>query len=140
MEAAVREAVRNPDPIQAALRFAQLLEKLTPDNARAVLYSLHANASGEAGTLFVGLLAHPWGALDGPAAVAGKQSLNKRNMDGAAGAAMAARAARDHEKERGDVQVEIARRWQAPSPPDAKTWITAHLPVEAQKRAMTPGR
>ena len=44
------------------------------------------------------------------------------------------------EKERLNVQVDIARRWNSRAPAEAQAWITANLPAEAQARAMIPRR
>ncbi|MGI8604661.1 MAG: hypothetical protein ACR2OZ_16945 [Verrucomicrobiales bacterium] len=39
-----------------------------------------------------------------------------------------------------DVQIDIARRWQASAPNDAQAWIAANLPPELQARALAPRR
>ena len=41
-------------------------------------------------------------------------------------------------KERVDLQVSIARRWQANAPGEAQAWITANLPADLQVQALTP--
>ncbi len=102
MEEAVRNALRNPDPVKATLYFAHLLEKLTAENAGAFLKGIHENAKGAEELRFISLLAHAWGALDGAGALAGLQSLKRRDLDGAVGTAMAAWASQDPE---------AAKRW-----------------------------
>ena len=43
-------------------------------------------------------------------------------------------------RERADVQIYIAQRWQRIAPKDAREWITANLPPELQARALAPNK
>jgi len=43
-------------------------------------------------------------------------------------------------KERVDLQLNIARRWNSNAPTEAQAWITANLPPDLQARAMEPQR
>ena len=35
-----------------------------------------------------------------------------------------------------DTQIDVARTWNETAPAEAQTWITAHLPADAQARAL----
>jgi hypothetical protein len=97
MKEAVRAALRDPDPVKATLYFTHLLEKMTPENAPAILQSIVENVRGPEANRYLTLLAHAWGAKDGAAAIAAFEALNRRDMDGAKGAAMAAWASANSE-------------------------------------------
>jgi hypothetical protein len=88
-----RAALRDPDPVKATLYFTHLLEKLTPENAPALLQAINDNVRGPEANRFLTLLAHAWGTKDGAAAIAAIEALKRRDLDGVKGSAMAAWAA-----------------------------------------------
>jgi hypothetical protein len=97
MKDALRTALLDPDPVKATLYFTHLLEKMTPENAPAILQAITENVRGADANRFLTLLAHAWGAKDGAAAIAAFEALNRRDMDGAKSTAMTAWASKNSE-------------------------------------------
>ncbi|MES2468559.1 MAG: hypothetical protein V4675_14725 [Verrucomicrobiota bacterium] len=70
MPAAVAAMLLERDPLQAMEAFSALLRELTPDNAAAAWEAMSGRVHGAEAFRYLPLLAHAWGALDGPGALA----------------------------------------------------------------------
>jgi len=68
MELAIQKAAEESDPIQSNLLFAQLLQMLTPENAKAALESLTEVPRNSLTDTQLRLFRFAWGQVDGPAA------------------------------------------------------------------------
>lgn len=79
MDAAVEAMMRERDPLVAMEAFTALLRELTPENAAAAWESMSARFHGAEAFRYLPLLAHAWGAMDGPAALAAIQSGGDRD-------------------------------------------------------------
>jgi hypothetical protein len=95
MKEAAQAALREPDPVQAMLHFTTLLRELTAENAPGVLEAVREMGGGSDAARYLSLLAHAWGEKDGRAALAGFDSLHRREGELAGGAALAAWAGQD---------------------------------------------
>lgn len=67
---AVKEALRESDPVKSSLMFSMVLEELTADNAAAAFAAMQETVSGMDGMRYGSLLLFKWGAVDGAAAIA----------------------------------------------------------------------
>ena len=70
MDAAVQAMMLERDPLLAMEAFTALLRELTPENAAAAWESMSGRFHGAEALRYLPLLAHAWGALDGPGALA----------------------------------------------------------------------
>ena len=72
MTAAIEEMRKENDPILRRKLFSELLENLTPDNAKAAYLALQNGRRGQrrgGGDDELRLMAHAWGRIDGPGAI-----------------------------------------------------------------------
>ncbi len=70
MPDAVAAMLLERDPLLAMEAFTALLRELTPDNAAAAWEAMSGRIHGAEAFRYLPLLAHAWGALDGPGALA----------------------------------------------------------------------
>jgi hypothetical protein len=69
MNAALVEALKDPDPVKAMTAFTQLLAALTPENASAAYKAIRETTGGFESMRYLSLLGYAWGEKDGPAAL-----------------------------------------------------------------------
>lgn len=107
MKKAMAELLSESDPIETNRKLAELLAKLTPENAEVAMKAVQAMGSRDPGQFFmVSLLANAWGQLDGEKALAYTSSQSNRQMS-RAGAASALAG------------------WAMESPEEAIAWLDA---------------
>lgn len=69
MERALRDALRESDPLKSNLLFTQLLQELTPENVEQALAVLREAPQGWEMYQKLGLFVGAWGGIDGPKAL-----------------------------------------------------------------------
>lgn len=69
MAKAMAEVMSETDPLKRSLLFSQLLNKLTPENAKSAWSSLNKNVVGFERMQTAGLFLYAWGTLDGASAL-----------------------------------------------------------------------
>lgn len=90
MKLELTKVLAETDPIIRQRRFAELLESLTPENARAAVQALQdAPRSRWSWGQEYSLLTYAWGRLDGPAAVAYARDLEGRTREWTMGSVLA---------------------------------------------------
>lgn len=81
MEAIIKEINNTNDPLLRQKMFAELLENLTPENAKAAFLALRENGGrgpfGRGGDDQLRLFANAWGRIDGPGAVAALKEITE---------------------------------------------------------------
>jgi len=75
---AMEEVMSMSDPIERALLFSQLMNKLTPENAEAAYAALRSKATGFEAAQSMGLLAYAWGSVDATKAMASMEENGGR--------------------------------------------------------------
>lgn len=106
MRMAVNSILADGDPMSRQRRFAELLESLTPENARAAVEAIRdAPRSGWAMYQELNLLTYAWGRLDGPAALEYAMGLEGRGREWTMGSVLSG--------------------WANEDPEGAKTWVAA---------------
>ena len=61
---AVKEALREADPVRSHFLFARLMEELSPDSAPEIYAMLRSNLRGPEQQEYLRMLAHRWGTMD----------------------------------------------------------------------------
>ncbi len=79
MADAVREAVRESDPVKSMMNFSQLIKELTPENAGAAFSTVRETVAGFESMRYLPMLTYQWGSLDGAKALADMQELGGRD-------------------------------------------------------------
>ena len=80
MEQALEKVLAESDPLLAMEAFTSLLRELTPENAAAAWTLMSSRADGPEGMKYLPLLAHAWGSMDGPAAIAAMNGKDRESM------------------------------------------------------------
>lgn len=75
---AMEEVMSMSDPIERALLFSQLMNKLTPENAEAAYAALRSKANGFEAAQSMGLFAYAWGSIDATKAMASMEENGGR--------------------------------------------------------------
>ena len=94
MSTAMGAVLTESDPVVALERFTSLLRSLTPENAAAAWQAVE-NARGPEALRYASVLAHAWGAMDGPGALDALGKSRSRESTQARFHAMTGWASRD---------------------------------------------
>jgi hypothetical protein len=79
MEEAVREALRESDPVKSMMNFSQLIKELSVDNAQAAFKTVRETVAGFESMRFLPMLTYQWGALDGTKALDAMKEVGGRD-------------------------------------------------------------
>jgi hypothetical protein len=79
MAEAVREALRESDPVKSMMNFSQLVKELSPENAASAFKTVRDTVAGFESMRFLPMLTYQWGALDGPKALEFMKDLGGRD-------------------------------------------------------------
>jgi len=79
MTEAVREALRDSDPVKSMMNFSQLIKEMSPENASAAFKTVRETVAGFESMRFLPMLTYQWGSLDGTKALAAMKDLGGRD-------------------------------------------------------------
>lgn len=79
MQEAVREALRESDPVKSMMNFSQLIKELSVDNAEAAFKTVRETVAGFESMRFLPMLTYQWGTLDGTKALDAMKELGGRD-------------------------------------------------------------
>jgi hypothetical protein len=114
MEEAVREALRESDPVKSMMNFSQLIKELSPDNAAAAFKTVRETVAGFDSMRFLPMLTYQWGALDGSKALSAMKELGGRDSMFNSAATLAGFASSDPE---------AAKKWLSENGTPENRWI-----------------
>jgi len=114
MSEAVREALRETDPVKSMMNFAQLIKELSPENADAAFKTVRETVTGFESMRFLPMLTYQWGALDGPKALAAMKDLGGRDAMFNSAATLAGFASSDPE---------AAKKWLSENGTNENRWL-----------------
>jgi hypothetical protein len=114
MSEAVREALREPDPVKSMMNFSQLIKELNPDNANAAFKTVRETVAGFESMRYLPMLTYQWGSLDGPKALAAMKDLGGRDSMFNSAATLAGFASSDPE---------AAKKWLGENGTPENRWI-----------------
>lgn len=114
MSEAVREALRESDPVKSMMNFSQLIKELSPDNAEAAFKTVRETVAGFDSMRFLPMLTYQWGALDGAKALTAMQDLGGRDGMFNSAATLAGFASADPE---------AAKKWLTENGTDENRWM-----------------
>lgn len=114
MEEAVREALRESDPVKSMMNFSQLIKELSPDNAGAAFKTVRETVAGFESMRFLPMLTYQWGSLDGTKALAAMKELGGRDSMFNSAATLAGFASADPE---------AAKKWLSENGSPENRWI-----------------
>jgi len=114
MAEAVREALRESDPVKSMMNFSQLIKELNADNADAAFKTVRETVAGFESMRFLPMLTYQWGSIDGPKALAAMQDLGGRDGMFNSAATLAGFASADPE---------AAKKWLSENGTAENRWI-----------------
>jgi hypothetical protein len=114
MEEAVREALRESDPVKSMMNFSQLIKELSPDNAPAAFKTVRETVAGFESMRFLPMLTYQWGALDGTKALDAMKELGGRDSMFNSAATLAGFASSDPE---------AAKKWLGENGTPENRWL-----------------
>ncbi|MFN0128068.1 MAG: hypothetical protein ACKV19_15435 [Verrucomicrobiales bacterium] len=114
MSEAVREALREPDPVKSMMNFSQLIKELSPENADAAFKTVRETVTGFDSMRFLPMLTYQWGTLDGAKALSTMQELGGRDGMFNSAATLAGFASADPE---------AAKKWLTENGTNENRWI-----------------
>ena len=114
MSEAVREALRETDPVKSMMNFAQLIKELSVDNADAAFKTVRETITGFESMRFLPMLTYQWGSLDGTKALTAMKEIGGRDGMFNSAATLAGFASSDPE---------AAKKWLTENGTPENRWI-----------------
>ena len=114
MEEAVREALRESDPVKSMMNFSQLIKELSPENAAAAFKTVRETVAGFESMRFLPMLTYQWGSIDGQKALAAMKDLGGRDAMFTSAATLAGFASADPD---------AAKKWLSENGTAENRWI-----------------
>lgn len=114
MSEAVREALRETDPVKSMMNFAQLIKELSVDNADSAFKTVRETITGFESMRFLPMLTYQWGSLDGTKALTAMKEIGGRDGMFNSAATLAGFASSDPE---------AAKKWLGENGTPENRWI-----------------